>query len=73
MNGMLVFTSLTAALHAGYELYDEYVEEGVHVGYIVRIKTRGRWARALVDLRPLKAGLIISTESLHARHPVCLR
>ena len=51
LQGMQVFKSVRAALNAGYSVYDRYVDRGVHIGYIVRTNTGGRWAQALVDLR----------------------
>jgi hypothetical protein len=43
MSGMMVFDSLTAALKAGFQVYDRF--EG---GYIVRTRTTAGWAMALV-------------------------
>jgi hypothetical protein len=43
---MTVFSSLTAALHAGFHVYDR-----TENGYLVRTRTTHGWALALVDLR----------------------
>ena len=40
---LMVFTSLTAALRAGYQIVDRTPE-----GYVVRAKTAAGWALALV-------------------------
>ncbi|GAC1651927.1 MAG: hypothetical protein NVS9B12_00790 [Vulcanimicrobiaceae bacterium] len=47
MTGLLVFSSVSAALSAGYQVYDRTAD-----GYIVRIQTRSGWAMALVNCKP---------------------
>jgi hypothetical protein len=42
---MLIFHSISEALHAGYHVYDR-----TQTGYLVRIKTERGWALALVEL-----------------------
>jgi hypothetical protein len=42
---MLVFHSLIAAIKAGYEVYDR-----TETGYLVRIRTKGGWALAIVEM-----------------------
>jgi len=44
---MLLFESLSEALHAGYQVEDRTAD-----GYLVRLRTPAGWARALVILRP---------------------
>jgi hypothetical protein len=44
---MLVFHSLPEAIRAGYQIV-----EPTSRGYLVRIRTTGGWALALVDLLP---------------------
>jgi hypothetical protein len=44
---MLVFHSLPDAIRAGYQIV-----EPTSSGYLVRIRTTGGWALALVELRP---------------------
>lgn len=43
--GIVVFPSLTAAIHAGYQ-----VEQPTQTGYLVRTRTADGWARALVKV-----------------------
>jgi len=45
MAGMMVFRSLSEALRHGYQISDR-----TQAGYVVRIKTAGGWAMALVEL-----------------------
>lgn len=47
MSGLVVFTSLRAALNAGYHVY-----ERTDRGYLARLRTAGGWALALVECRP---------------------
>jgi hypothetical protein len=46
---MTVFSSLTAALDAGFHVYDR-----TENGYLVRTRTTHGWVLALVDLRSAK-------------------
>ncbi|GAC1387942.1 MAG: hypothetical protein NVSMB31_01090 [Vulcanimicrobiaceae bacterium] len=46
MVGVVVFKSLAAALHAGYQVYDRTAD-----GYLVRVMTSRGWAMALVNCR----------------------
>ncbi|MFN2529554.1 MAG: hypothetical protein ABR584_12650 [Candidatus Baltobacteraceae bacterium] len=46
MNGLVVFTSITEALRAGYQVYDRTAD-----GYLVRIQTGAGWATALVNCK----------------------
>jgi len=46
MSGLLVFESLSAALLAGYHVYDR-----ADCGYIVRMRTDAGYAMALVRCR----------------------
>ena len=46
MAGIMVFTTLAAAIRAGYQVYDR-----IPGGYLVRMRTARGWAMALVDLR----------------------
>ncbi len=46
MPGLVVFKSLALALRAGYQVYDRTAD-----GYLVRVRTAGGWAMALVDCR----------------------
>ena len=46
MTGLTVFTSLNAALRAGYHIYDRSA-----TGYVVRIRTSRGFALAIVDLK----------------------
>jgi hypothetical protein len=46
MRGILTFNSLAEAIRAGFQVYDRTPE-----GYVVRTKTSGGWALALVVLR----------------------
>ncbi len=43
MAGLLVFKTLADALRAGYEVYDRTRD-----GYLVRTRTAGGWAMAMV-------------------------
>jgi hypothetical protein len=43
---MLVFHSLAEAIRAGFQVYDR-----TGTGYLVRTRTSGGWALALVELR----------------------
>ena len=45
MQGLTVFPTLSAAINAGYQLYDRTPH-----GYLMRIRTRAGWALALVEL-----------------------
>lgn len=47
MSGILCFTTLEAAVRAGFSLYDR-IPGG---GYIVRARTQGGWALAIVAER----------------------
>lgn len=44
--GIVLFSSLAAALRAGFHVYDRTAE-----GYLVRQRTQGGWAIALVRER----------------------
>jgi hypothetical protein len=44
--GLMVFDSLTDALHAGYMVHDR-----IEGGYLVRIMTAGGWAKAIVGCK----------------------
>jgi hypothetical protein len=44
MSGLVVFTSLRAALNAGYHVYGR-----TDRGYLARLRTDGGWALALVE------------------------
>jgi hypothetical protein len=44
---MMIFRSVADAVRAGYQVYDR-----TRTGYLVRIKTGGGWALALVELVP---------------------
>jgi hypothetical protein len=46
MHGILVFTSLRDAMHAGYHVVGRIAN-----GYAVAIRTPDGWALAIVDLR----------------------
>ena len=46
MKGMTVFTTLAAAIEAGYAIYDI-----TSTGYLVRMRTPQGYALAIVDLR----------------------
>jgi hypothetical protein len=46
MSGIVTFTSLAAALKAGYQIYDR-----TQTGYIVRVMTSAGWALALVTCK----------------------
>lgn len=46
MTGLMVFTSVSDALRAGYQVYDRTAD-----GYLVRIRTTAGWAMALVNCR----------------------
>jgi hypothetical protein len=43
---LMVFDSLTDALHAGYMVHDR-----IEGGYLVRIMTAGGWAKAIVGCK----------------------
>lgn len=45
MAGVVVFPSLAAAIHAGFEMYDRNAE-----GYLVRIRTAHGWAFAIARI-----------------------
>ena len=45
MPGIVVFPSLAAALHAGFEIYDRTAE-----GYLVRTRTTRGWAFAIAHV-----------------------
>ncbi|HEX5274266.1 MAG TPA: hypothetical protein VFW34_03250 [Candidatus Rubrimentiphilum sp.] len=44
MSGVVVFTSLRAALNAGYHVYGR-----TERGYLARLRTDGGWALAVVE------------------------
>lgn len=44
MQGLTVFPTLSAAINAGYQLYDRTPE-----GYLMRTRTSAGWALALVE------------------------
>jgi Ca2+-binding EF-hand superfamily protein len=46
MTGLLVFKSLADALRAGFQIYDRTQD-----GYLVRTRTTGGWAIALVHCK----------------------
>jgi hypothetical protein len=46
MNGLMVFSTLTAAIAAGFSVYDRNAN-----GYLVRLRTSRGYALAVVDLR----------------------
>ena len=46
MAGLLVFSSLAQALRAGFQVYDRTPD-----GYLVRVRTQGGWAMAIVRCR----------------------
>ena len=46
MQGVMTFNSLSAALRAGYQVYDR-----TEKGYVVRIKTEAGWALARVNCK----------------------
>jgi len=46
MAGLVVFKSLADALRAGFQIYDRTQE-----GYLVRTRTAGGWAIALVSCK----------------------
>ena len=46
MSGLMIFSSVTEALRAGYHVYDRTAD-----GYLVRIQTRNGWAMALVNCK----------------------
>jgi hypothetical protein len=46
MPGIMVFKTLADALHAGYHVYDR-----TDHGYLVRTRTSGGWALAIVSCR----------------------
>ena len=46
MSGITTFTTLQAAISAGFQVYDRTLD-----GYLVRTRTSGGWALALVVLR----------------------
>jgi hypothetical protein len=46
MKGLIVFSTLAEALHAGYTVYDRTA-----TGYLVRTQTARGYALAIVDLR----------------------
>jgi hypothetical protein len=45
MAGIVRFTSLSEAIHAGFQVYDRTSD-----GYLVRTRTSAGWALALVTL-----------------------
>ncbi|HLI96205.1 MAG TPA: hypothetical protein VKT72_08970 [Candidatus Baltobacteraceae bacterium] len=45
MNGLKVFRNLRDAINAGYQVYDRMAD-----GYLVRTRTSGGWALAIVQL-----------------------
>lgn len=46
MAGIVVFPSVSAALSAGFEIYDKMPD-----GFLARIRTAAGWAFALVKVR----------------------
>ncbi len=46
MAGLMIFTSLADALRAGFQVYDRTSD-----GYLVRTRTNGGWAMALVTAK----------------------
>jgi hypothetical protein len=46
MNGLMVFSTLAAAINAGFMVYDR-----TSTGYLVRTRTQHGYALAIVDLR----------------------
>lgn len=46
MAGLVIFHSVTEALHAGFQVYDKTTD-----GYLCRTRTASGWAMALVVLR----------------------
>ena len=44
--GLLVFSSIAQALRAGFQVYDRTPD-----GYLVRVRTQGGWAMAIVRCR----------------------
>ena len=46
MAGIMVFPSVSAAINAGFEIYDRLPD-----GYLARIRTARGWAFALVKVR----------------------
>jgi hypothetical protein len=46
MKGMTVFPTLSAAIDAGYQVYDR-----TQRGYVMRTRTTAGWALALVEPR----------------------
>jgi hypothetical protein len=46
MAGLVVFKRLADALNAGYQVYGQTTD-----GYLVRIRTAGGWAMALVNCK----------------------
>jgi hypothetical protein len=51
MAGIIVFESLAQALRAGYQVYDNLIENGHRIGYVVRTRTPGGWGMAHVRMR----------------------
>jgi len=47
MAGLVVFKTLVDALRAGYQVYDKTPD-----GYLVRTRTSGGWAIAIVSCKP---------------------
>lgn len=48
MQGLTTFPTLTAALHAGYQVYDRTPR-----GYLMRTRTATGWALAIVDQKSI--------------------
>jgi hypothetical protein len=46
MQGLMTFRSLAEAIRAGYQVFDRTTD-----GYLVRLRTAGGWALALVVVR----------------------
>jgi hypothetical protein len=46
MTGIMTFTTLQAAINAGFQVYDRTQD-----GYLVRTRTAAGWALAIVVLR----------------------
>lgn len=44
MQGLTVFPTLSAAIHAGYQVYDRTPK-----GYLMRTRTSAGWALAVVE------------------------
>jgi hypothetical protein len=49
MQGVMTFSSLEQAVHAGFSVYDK-----IERGYLVRARTTAGWALAIVDLSSVR-------------------